>query len=97
MRSGTSPIRLRIAEPRSAYLVRPALVADASVIAAALFGENGRAEALALLHGRTLHAPHLLDVEIASVGLKKLQREKLASVTPIASIAARARQRSRPL
>ena len=34
-------------------------------------------EAVALLHGRALHAPHLLDQEIASVGLKKLRREKL--------------------
>jgi predicted nucleic acid-binding protein len=91
MRSGISPIRLRIAEPQSAYLVRPALVADASVIAAALFGENGQAEALALLHGRTLHAPHLLDVEIASVGLKKLQREKLASATVARALQAYAR------
>jgi predicted nucleic acid-binding protein len=48
------------------------------VIAAALFGEGGRAEAVALLHGRALHAPHLLDYEIASVGLKKLRRENLS-------------------
>src|SRR5687767_10244781 len=91
MRSGTSRIRLRIAEPQSAYLSRPALVADASVIAAALFGEDGRGEALALLHGRTLHAPYLLDVEIASVGLKKLQREKLASTTVARALQAYAR------
>jgi predicted nucleic acid-binding protein len=58
-----------------AYLNRPPLVVDASVIAAALFGEASHAEAIALLHGRSLHAPHLLDYEIASVGLKKLRRE----------------------
>ena len=69
--------RLHIAEPKGAYLHRPPLVTDASVIAAALFGESGRAEAIALLHGRALHAPHLLDLEIASVALKKLRREKL--------------------
>jgi predicted nucleic acid-binding protein len=74
-----SSVRLQIAEPKAAYLHRPPLVTDASVIAAALFGEKGHAEAIALLHGRELHAPHLLDHEIASVGLKKLRREKLAS------------------
>jgi len=68
---------LHVAEPKAAYVNRPPLVTDASVIAAALFGEGGRAEAVALLHGRALHAPHLLDQEIASVGLKKLRREKL--------------------
>jgi predicted nucleic acid-binding protein len=69
---------LYVAEPKSAYLKRPPLVTDASLIATALFGEKGRAEALALLRGRTLHAPHLLDYEIASVGLKKLRREKIS-------------------
>jgi predicted nucleic acid-binding protein len=70
--------RLRIAEPRGAYSTRPPLVADASVMAAALFGESGDIEAIALLHGRALHAPHLLDFEIASVGLKKLARDRVA-------------------
>jgi predicted nucleic acid-binding protein len=70
--------RLHVAEPKSAYRHRPPLVADASVIAAALFGEAGTAEAVALLHGRTLYAPHLLDLEIASVGLKKQRRQNLS-------------------
>jgi predicted nucleic acid-binding protein len=74
-----TPHRLHVAEPKAAYLNRPPLVADASVIAAALFGEASRAEAIALLHGRALHAPHLLDYEIASVGLKKLRREAVPS------------------
>ena len=69
--------RLQVAEPKSAYPHRAPLVADASVMAAALFGESGHAEAIALLHGRSLHAPHLLDFEFASVGLKKLTRERL--------------------
>jgi predicted nucleic acid-binding protein len=86
-----TPLRLRVAEPKSAYLVRPALVADASIVAAALFGETGSAEALALLQGRALHAPHLLDIEIASIGLKKLQREKLASASIAAALEAYAR------
>jgi predicted nucleic acid-binding protein len=77
-------IRLRIAEPRASYPNRPALVTDASVIASALFGEDGHAEALALLHGRALHAPDLLDYEIASVALKKLRSER----PPLGSIRA---------
>jgi predicted nucleic acid-binding protein len=71
--------RLHIAEPRAAYLHRPPLVVDASIVAAALFDEDGRDEAAALLHGRTLHAPHLLDYEIANVGLKKQRRENVAA------------------
>jgi predicted nucleic acid-binding protein len=84
MRRREPQIRLRIAEPRAAYPNRPALVTDASVIASALFGEDGHAEALALLHGRALHAPNLLDYEIASVALKKLRGER----PPLASIRA---------
>lgn len=91
MRTRNPQIRLRIAEPRAAYLHRPALVTDASVIAAALFGEDGQAEALAFLHGRALHAPHLLDHEIASVGLKKLRRERLSRETISAALQAYAR------
>lgn len=80
--------RLHVAEPRVAYLNRPPLVVDASVIAAALFGEAGNAEALALLRGRSLHAPHLLDYEIASVGLKKLRREAVSSEAVTAALRA---------
>jgi predicted nucleic acid-binding protein len=47
-------------------------------MAAALFGEGAHAEVIALLHGRSLHAPYLLDFEIASVGLKKLVRDRVA-------------------
>jgi predicted nucleic acid-binding protein len=87
--SKRSPLyRLHVAEPRSAYLHRPPLVTDASVIAAAVFGEEGRAEAVALLHGRALHAPHLLDYEIASVGLKKLRRENLSPEVVTAALRA---------
>jgi predicted nucleic acid-binding protein len=81
-------VRLQIAEPTAVYLYRPPLVTDASVIAAALFDEGGQPEAVALLHGRELHAPHLLDYEIASVGLKKLRREKLQSEVIAAALRA---------
>jgi predicted nucleic acid-binding protein len=61
-------------------------VTDTSVVAAALFAEDGQAEALALLHGRALHAPHLLDHEIASVGLKKLRRKEVPHKTVDAAL-----------
>lgn len=77
-----------MAEPRGAYAHRAPLVADASVMAAALFGESGYVEAIALLHGRALHAPFLLDVEIASVGLKKLARERVPRDTVAAALRA---------
>jgi predicted nucleic acid-binding protein len=79
---------LRVAEPKAAYLSRPALVADASIVAAALFGEANRAEAEALLHARALHAPHLLDYEIAGVGVKKIRRENLPESAVAAALRA---------
>lgn len=87
----SSAHRLHVAEPKAAYLHRPPLVTDASVIAAALFGETGRGEAIALLHGRALHAPHLLDLEIASVALKKLRLENLPRDILVAALEAYAR------
>jgi predicted nucleic acid-binding protein len=83
--------RLHVAEPKAEYTSRPPLVIDASVIAAALFGESGRAEATALLHGRSLHAPHLIDHEIASVALKKMRREHVSAQTVAAALEAFAR------
>ncbi len=89
-RSGTRARshRLHVAEPKSAYLHRPPLVTDASVIAAAFFGESNSDEAIALLRGRTLHAPHLLDHEINSVALKKLRREGVAWAAVAAALQA---------
>lgn len=52
------------------------MVADATVLAAAVFGEDEQAQAVALLRGRALAAPHLADCEMTSVGLKKLRREQ---------------------
>jgi predicted nucleic acid-binding protein len=62
---------LHLAEPPSAYLFRPALVVDCSVLSAVLFEEATRDDALRLLIGKTLHAPSVLDHEIVSVALKK--------------------------
>ena len=60
-----------VAEPPAAYLGRPPLVVDCSVLSAVLFEEDSRDEALRIMTGKTLHAPLLLDTEIASVALKK--------------------------
>lgn len=75
----SAPHRLKVAEPRASYSWRPPLVADASVLAAALFKEQGRDEARALLHGRSLHAPFLLDFEVANVALKKMRRDAVSA------------------
>jgi predicted nucleic acid-binding protein len=53
-------------------------VADASAIAAIVFDEPRRAEMEARLNGAALHAPALLDLEMASVCLKKLREPAYA-------------------
>lgn len=62
---------LYVAEPPPAYLTRPPLVVDCSVVAAIVFDEPARDDAVRLSGGRSLHAPYLLDHEIASVARKK--------------------------
>jgi predicted nucleic acid-binding protein len=62
---------LFVAEPPFAYQVRPALVVDCSLLSAVLFQESTRDMALQQLAGRSLHAPNLLDHEIANVAVKK--------------------------
>jgi len=62
---------LYVAEPPGAHLARPSLVVDCSVLAAVLFEEPSRDQALARLAGRSLYAPTLIDHEIASIALKK--------------------------
>jgi predicted nucleic acid-binding protein len=65
---------LYLAEPPMQYRVRPPVVIDCSVFAAFLFREEGATEALARMQGKSLHAPFLLEVEMASVALKKHQK-----------------------
>ena len=64
---------LHVAEPPPAWLGRPPLVVDCSVLVAFLFQEPQREEALRGMSGKTLHAPSLLDSEIANVAVKKLR------------------------
>jgi predicted nucleic acid-binding protein len=66
-----APPALVVAEPPAAYLVRSPMVVDCSVLSAVLFEEVMRDDALRQLAGRSLHAPTLIDHEMASVALKK--------------------------
>ncbi|WP_168735134.1 type II toxin-antitoxin system VapC family toxin [Pseudothauera rhizosphaerae] len=65
------PAPLIVAENLARYVVEPPLVVDCSVLAALLFDEPERPLAAEHLNGRSLHAPWLLDFEIASVAAKK--------------------------
>lgn len=67
--------RLIVAEPPAAYARRPRLVVDASVLAAAVFAEPMLDDAVALMRGRALCAPHLVDYELANVALNKVRRK----------------------
>ncbi len=86
--AASTPGALRVAEPASAYGRRPRLVADATVLAAALFGEAEQQQAAALLQARALCVPHLADYEMTSVALKKLHRERLAESAVFACLEA---------
>jgi predicted nucleic acid-binding protein len=74
---------LYIAEPPAVYRLRPPLVVDCSLLAAVLFDEPERDDALGRMAGCELFAPHLLDFEIASVALKK-SRQGLTEVAACA-------------
>jgi predicted nucleic acid-binding protein len=69
-KAGSRPV-VHVAEPPPAYLGRPPLVIDCSVLSAVLFDEASRDDALRILAGKSLHAPLLLDTEMVSVALKK--------------------------
>ncbi len=62
---------LVVAEPPAVYLARAPMVVDCSVLSAVLFEEVMRDDAMRRLAGRALHAPTLIDHEMASVALKK--------------------------
>ncbi len=55
-------------------------VADASLLAAILFHEPRRDEALALLDGASLYAPSLLPFELGNVGVKKIRAGRLTGI-----------------
>jgi predicted nucleic acid-binding protein len=65
---------LIVAEPPPQYQFRPLLVVDASVLAAAVFAEHHRDQALQWMRGRALQAPQLIDYEMVNAALNKLRR-----------------------
>lgn len=65
---------LHIAEPPAQYQVRPPIVVDCSALAGIVFREPWGEQAVQQLEARSLHAPWLLQVEIASVAVKKRRR-----------------------
>jgi predicted nucleic acid-binding protein len=77
---------LRVAESPAAYARRPRIVADATVLAAAVFGEDEQSDAVALLRGRALAAPHLVDYEMTNVALMKMRRGRLDQHAVAASL-----------
>lgn len=62
---------LHVAEPPPAFVGRPPMVVDCSVLSAVLFGEDLRDDAERIIAGKSLHAPFLLDTEFVSVAIKK--------------------------
>lgn len=71
----------RVSEPTPGFMHQPPLVVDCSALAGILFQENWQFEALQQLAGRSLHAPYLLEIEFASVALKKLRQGHRAMAT----------------
>ena len=71
-------VRLIVAEPPAAYALRPLLVVDASVLAAAVFAEASLDDAVAWMRGRALCAPHLVDYELANAALNKVRGRSIA-------------------
>lgn len=67
-------LTLYVAEPPAQYLVRPPIVVDCSALAGIVFQESWGDQARAQISGRSLHAPTLLQAEIANVAVKKLRR-----------------------
>lgn len=63
--------RLFSAQPGAALRVRRPVVVDAGVLSAVLFDEAEGPAALRQIAGMTLHAPQLIDYEIASAALAK--------------------------
>ena len=68
------PTTLIVAQPPAIYAARQPLVVDASVLAAALFGEDEHELAVSWMRGHALAAPQLIDYEIANIAL--LPRER---------------------
>jgi predicted nucleic acid-binding protein len=69
--TGSGPRPFYLAEPPAQYLARPPVVVDCSALVGILFEEPWQAQASEKIHGRTMNAPFLLEIEFTSVALKK--------------------------
>ena len=69
--TGSGPRPFYVAEPPAQYLARPPVVVDCSALAGILFEEPWQAQASEKIRGRTMNAPFLLEIELASVAIKK--------------------------
>lgn len=75
------------------------VIVDASALAAVLFDEPEAAAVLQRLRGHALHAPTLIDYELASTALKKVRREPTHRLAVVAALNAARRlsiRRARP-
>ena len=70
---------LFVAEVPAAYLQRRPMVVDCSAISGFVFNEHWQEQAAQKIADRALHAPHLLDAELANVAVKK-HKQGLAQI-----------------
>jgi len=80
--SRAAPKPIYLAEPPAVYRVRPPVVVDCSVLTAVVFDEPLRDEAERLLTGKALHAPDLIDYELANVATKKYRLRLAGDLKP---------------
>jgi len=66
--------RLIVAEPHAAYLHRPKLVVDASVMTALVYAEANADAAFSWVRGRSVCAPYIVDAEVTNAGMNKVRR-----------------------
>lgn len=71
------------------------VVVDASALAAVLFDEPEALDVRRRLNGHALHAPTLIDYELANTALKKMRREPERAVAFLAALHAGRRLRLR--
>lgn len=79
--------KVYVAEPPAAYRARPALVVDCSALAVVMFREPGADQVATQLAGHQLHAPYLLQAELANVALVKHRRGEPHALAALAHAA----------
>ncbi len=82
------PRRFFLAEPPAHYLAWPPLVLDCSAVAGIVFRESLQVDAERRIQGRALHAPDLLQAEMANLAATKLRRGEPHVVDGLAQMAA---------